>query len=228
MGIGASIGPEAMAEPTTSKERLEMSTQSPAARSPRPRRSLHAALALVASLIAIAVFALPAQAKPEISFFEVASNNTQAGAHPDITTSFRLAHPGEPEVAKRIEAKWPEGVFGNPEAVPRCSSVDFALNQCPSFSQIGWVGVQGYWEGNPQHVFGTAPLYDLEPTATETARFAFTVPGVNIPINIPIKVRTESDYGLTLNVTGITQQLPLAEAVIEVWGFPMAKANDQF
>ena len=149
-------------------------------------------------MAAIAIFALPAQAKPEISFFEVKSGNTQAGAHPDITTIFKLDHPGEPEVAKTIETKWPEGVFGNPEAVPRCSSIDFALNQCPSFTQIGWVGVRGYWEGNPLHVFGAAPLYDMEPTATETGRFAFTVPGVNIPINIPIKVRTESDYGLNL------------------------------
>jgi hypothetical protein len=217
-----------MAETTTSKERIKMSTQSPAARSSRPRRLQRAALAFAASLAAIAIFALPAQAKPEISFFEVKSSNTQAGAHPDITTTFKLGHPGEPEVAKTIEARWPEGVFGNPEAVPRCSSIDFALNQCPSFTQIGWVGVRGYWEGNPLHVFGAAPLYDMEPTATETGRFAFTVPGVNIPINIPIKVRTESDYGLNLSVTGITQELPLAEAIIEVWGFPAATSNDQF
>ena len=205
-----------------------MSTQSPAARSSRPRRLRQAALAFAASLAAIAIFALPAQAKPEIGLFEIKSSNTQAGAHPDITTTFNLLHPGEPEVAKTIEAEWPEGVFGNPEAVPRCSGIDFALNECPSFTQIGWVGVRGNSEGNPLHVFGTAPLYDLEPTATETLRAAFTVPGVNIPINIPVKVRTESDYGLTLSVTGVTQELPLSEAVIEVWGFPAAKENDKF
>jgi hypothetical protein len=217
-----------MGESTISKERTTMSTQSPAVRSPRPHRLPQAALAFVASLAAIAIFALPAQAKPEIGSFEIKSSNTEAGAHPDITTTFKIPHAGDPEVAKTVEAEWPEGVFGNPEAVPRCSSVDFALNQCPSFSQIGWVSVQGAYEGTPLHVFGATPLFDMEPTATETGRFAFTVPGVNIPINIPIKVRTNSDYGLTLSVTGITQELPLAEAIIEVWGFPAAAANDQF
>ena len=112
------------------------------------------------------------------------------------------------------------GRLRQPEAVPRCSSIDFALNECPSFTQIGWVGVRGNWEGNPFHVFGTAPLYDLEPTATETVRLAFTVPGVNIPINIPVKVRTESDYGLTLEVTGITQELPLARSRHRSLGLP--------
>ncbi len=85
---------DAMAEPTTSKERTKMSTQPQAARSSRPRRPLQAALAFAASLAAIAIFALPGQAKPEISFFEVKSSNTEAGAHPDITTIFKLARPG--------------------------------------------------------------------------------------------------------------------------------------
>ena len=205
-----------------------MSTQPTAAtRSRRPRRGTRAALAVVASLAALAIFALPAQAKPEIGAFEILSTNTQAGAHPDINTRFTLLNAGSPEVAKTIEAKWPTGVFGNPEAVPRCSNVDFALNECPTFSQIGWVGVRGDFEGDPLHIFGAAPLYDMDPSGDETARFAITVPGIDIPISMPIKVRTGSDYGLTLNVTGITQEIPLTEVEIEVWGFPSAPINDK-
>src|SRR3954471_3044704 len=135
-----------MADPTMSKrdderERIGMSTQPTAAtRSRRPRRATRAALAILTSLAAIAIFALPAQAKPEIGAFEIRSTNTEAGAPPDINTRFILLNAGSPEVAKTIEARWPTGVFGNPEAVPRCSNVDFALNECPTFSQIGWVG----------------------------------------------------------------------------------------
>jgi hypothetical protein len=33
-------------------------------------------------------------------------------------------------------------------------------------------------------------------------------------------VRTESDYGLTMTVTGISQVIPLAAANIQIWGFP--------
>ena len=37
------------------------------------------------------------------------------------------------------------------------------------------------------------------PSGEETALFAFIVPTLNIPIDIPVTVRTESDYGLTLH-----------------------------
>ena len=199
-----------MAESMKSKETMTMSPQTSSARSVRPSRGLRAALALTASLAAMAAIVVPAQAKQPISFFEISTSNTDAGGHPDIQTRFTLPGAGEPEVAKTISAEWPTGIFGNPQAVPRCSNVDFALNECPSYSQVGWIGVQGNYEGDPFHMFGSGPLYDMEPAGeNETARFQFTVPGVDIPITIPINVRTGSDYGLTLNVTGITQQIPL-------------------
>jgi hypothetical protein len=190
---------------------------------------LRAGIALVASLATAVALAAPAQASQEIEFFKVTATSTEAGGHPDIRSSFTLPGAGEPEVAKDIEILWPEGVFGNPQAVPRCSSLDYALNQCPSYSQVGWIGVRGLYEGDAFHTFGSAPLYDMDPVGeSETARFAFTVPGINIPIAIPINVRTGSDYGLTLKVSGITQQIPLREAELEVWGFPAMGVHDSF
>ena len=151
-------------------------------------------------------------------------SNTEAGAHPDISTELHAARPegGQPEeVAKTIEAKWPTGVFGNPQAVPRCANIDFALNECPSFSQVGWIGVVGKTKPTRTTSSASRRVYDMEPSGEdETARFAFTVPEVNIPINIPIKVRTGSDYGLTVGVTGITQELPLRQADLDSLGLP--------
>jgi hypothetical protein len=194
----------------------------------RPSGRRRRALALAVSALAALAVAAPAQAAQPIEFFKVDTSNTESGGHPDIHTSFILPGAGEPEVAKDIEIRWPEGVFGNPQAVPRCTALDYALHQCPSNSQVGWIGVRGLYEGNAFHTFGVAPLYDMDPVGQfETARFAFTVPGVNIPIVIPINVRTGSDYGLTLKVTGITQQIPLREAEIEVWGFPAAPIHDE-
>jgi hypothetical protein len=212
---------------TTSEERKSM-TQRPDTRL-RPRRGRRRwALAFTASMLLALAVAAPAQAAQPIEFFKVDTSNTESGGHPNINTSFVLPGAGEPEVAKDIEIRWPEGVFGNPQAVPRCLSDDFALNECPSYSQVGWIGVRGLYEGDPLHVFGVAPLYSMEPVGEfETARFAFTVPELNIPIVIPISVRTGSDYGLTLKVTGITQQIPLREAEIEVWGFPAAPIHDE-
>jgi hypothetical protein len=186
-----------------------------------------AGLAVVASLVAVAALAGPAHGSQGIEFFEVSTSNTEAGGHPDIKTSFVLPNAGEPEVAKDIEVIWPEGVFGNPQAIPRCGALDFAFNQCASNTQVGWISVTGLYESDQFHTFGVAPLYDMEPVGeSETARFAFTVPGINIPIVIPIKVRTGSDYGLTLKVSGITQQIPLREADLRVWGFPADPEHD--
>jgi hypothetical protein len=219
--------PTPKAESMTSKETITMSTQPSGTRSSRPGRGLRTALALAVSLAVVMMFAVPAQASQTISSFEVVTSNTEAGGHPNIRTSFTLLGAGEPEVAKDIAVEWPTGVFGNPQAVPRCSSLDFALNQCPSFSQIGWIGVRGLYEGDPFHTFGAAPLYDMDPAGdSETARFAFTVPGLSIPIVIPISVRTGSDYGLTLKASGITQQIPLRDVEMQVWGFPADPVND--
>jgi hypothetical protein len=219
-----------MAEQTTSKETKTMSTQMPGTRSVRPSHGLRAALAALCAFAAFAVFAIPAQASQPIEFFKINSEQTEAGAHPDISTEFTLPapEPGQPEeVAKTIEAKWPTGVFGNPRAVPPCENDDFALNECASLSQVGWIGVVGKSGSQQNHIFGVAPIYDMEPSGEdETARFAFTVPEVNIPINIPIRVRTGSDYGLTVGVTGITQELPLRQANLTVWGFPAEGGND--
>src|SRR4051812_12245738 len=102
----------------------------------RMRNAVIALLATVALALALTV---PAQASQPISFYSVDTSNTEAGGHPDITTKFTLPNPGTPEVAKTIEADWPQGVFGNPQAVPRCTNSDFARNECPSFSQVGWI-----------------------------------------------------------------------------------------
>ena len=46
----------------------------------------------------------------------------QAGGHPDLSTSFTLGSPGEPEAARNVIFRAPEGIFGNPNAVTKCTS----------------------------------------------------------------------------------------------------------
>ena len=57
----------------------------------------------------------------------------------------------------------PEGLFGNPNAVAPLRPSDFALDQCPSNAQAGLITVHANYEGNPDYLLGTAPIYDLEP-----------------------------------------------------------------
>jgi hypothetical protein len=173
-----------------------------------------------AALLIAAALVVPAQAAQQIEGFDTTMSTSAAGGHPDLETSFRLKDAGEPEVAKKITINAPAGVFGNPSALTQCTSVDFALEQCPPNSQAGLITVRANYGGDTDALLGTAPVYSVEPGAEEAARFSFVAPTVNIPIAIPVSIRAASDYGLRFTVDGITQLTPLSEVDFTLWGFP--------
>jgi hypothetical protein len=211
-----------------------MSTQTTSARRLSPRRALGAALAAALTLAASAALAAPAQASEAIDSFESSISTEQpgvlaeqAGGHPNLHTSFALHNPGAPEAASDVIVNLPQGMFGNPNAITRCGSADFALTQCPTASQAGIVTIHAKVGAESDKLLGTAPVFDVEPQAEEeTARFGFIVPSLNIPISVPVAVRTGSDYGLRLSVSGLSQEIPLAEAKLTIWGFPAASSHN--
>jgi hypothetical protein len=190
------------------------------------RNRARIALGAMSLFFAAAVFASPAQAEQEIESFSSTISTHEAGGHPDIETSFTLEDPGAPEAARNVIFNAPEGIFGNPEAVPQCISLDFAQQQCPSSSQVGLITIRANYEGNPNFLLGTAPIYDLDVPDSQTATFAFIVPTLNIPINIPVTVRTADDYGLRFTVSNMTQMAPLASAKLVLWGYPALSTHD--
>jgi hypothetical protein len=187
--------------------------------------AVRAAIALAVTVLALLALSGQARATVDIESFATTSTDPQAGGHPDLNTSFALASPGEPEAAQTVIFNAPTGVFGNPNAVTRCPSDDFALTQCTPNSQAGLVTVTAKYNGNPNYLLGTVPLYDLAPQGEEPGRFAFVVPILNIPVSIPVTVRTGSDYGLRFTVSSITQTTPLSALDLTVWGMPAAPIN---
>jgi hypothetical protein len=119
----------------------------------------------------------------------------------------------------------PSGIFGNANAIPQCSAVAFALDECAPDSQIGLITIRANHLGNPNYLLGTAPVYDLVPNGEEPVRFAFVAPVVKVPISIPVQVRTAGDYGLRFTVSDITQLTPIAGAKLTVWGFPASGSH---
>jgi hypothetical protein len=214
-----------MAEPRKStqisKVTETMSPQTQSAAGPAPRRALRAALLVAAGLLAATALAAPAQASEGIDSFTTTASNSNAGAHPDFTTTFTLHNPGAPEAAQNVIFNAPEGLFGNPYAITHCTSSDFALSQCPTDSQAGVITVY-----DDSGLLGTAPIFDVDPQGDQTALFAFIVPSLDIPINIPVAVRTGGDYGLRFTVQDISQSTPLAGASMTFWGFPADSSND--
>jgi hypothetical protein len=209
------------------KETLTMTTDSPTAAAPSPSSSrLRLALVLICALLGLNVLAGEADASLNVESFSTTSSNHEAGGHPDLSTSFRLSEPGVSEAARNVIFQAPEGIFGNPYAITHCTSSDFALDQCPSDSQAGLITVYSNYEGETHKLLGTAPIFDIEPLGEQTALLAFNVPTLNIPINIPVVVRTSSDYGLTFTVQEISQSTPLAGADLTIWGFPALDAHN--
>ncbi len=163
---------------------------------------------------------------PQLFASHVIITSPHAGGHPDLSTSFTLANPGQPEVARNVTFRAPQGVFGNPNAISECASANFALDRCSADSQVGVITVYANYKGIPDYLLGTAPIFSLEPVEEDTALLAFVAPQLNIPISIPVTVRSESDYGLNLTVSNITQLVPLAGARLTIWGFPAISAHD--
>ncbi len=118
-------------------------------------------VALTVALLLSFATAVPALASEQIESFTTTSSTSQAGGHPDLETSFSLASPGEPEAAQNVTFNSPQGIFGNTNAITRCIPADFALDQCPSNSQAGLITVRANYEGDPNELLGTAPIYNL-------------------------------------------------------------------
>src|SRR5215213_2004393 len=151
-------------------------------------RNLLAVLLGIAALGAAALAAPAAAQDMEIAEFETTASSSEAGAHPDLRTKFKLVGAGDPEIAKNVTFELPRGMYGNPSVVTQCSSVDFALTQCPPAAQVGKIIVRANYEGDPEFLLGTGPIYSVDPGGGEAARFAFTAPTLNIPIMIPVQV----------------------------------------
>jgi hypothetical protein len=177
-------------------------------------------ISFATALVALTVATASAGATTPIASFEASRSTSSAGTHPDLVTSFELAAPGAPEAAKSVSVNFPEGLFGNGNAIVECRSVDFALNQCAPSSQAGIATVYANYGGDPHALMGTAPIFFMAPGPGDTARFGFYVPTINVPISIPLTLRTGSDYGMRFTVSGIPQSTPLAGAKMTFWGFP--------
>lgn len=201
----------------------------------RPRRrAVRIGAAWLACLPALALALCPGMASAlTIDSFETSralpdgTPATQAGAHPDfLTASFALGESGEPEAAKSIRLGLPRGFFISPDAVPKCTIANFGTFECPSSTQVGLITLRGEYEGDPSHLLGTAPVYALVPAIGEIAHLGFIAPLVNLPVEVPVTVRSSSDYGVDLTLQSLPQTAALAAAELTLWGVPADPQHD--
>ncbi|MET0603781.1 MAG: hypothetical protein ABW167_17485, partial [Baekduia sp.] len=159
---------------------------------------------------------------------------TQAGGHPFIaTTKFamgtRLNHNGEliaSNDVKDIKVDLPAGFLGDPTAAPQCPASgigNLPAVPCPGDSQVGVVRLAV--AGHGFLISNTVPVYNLKPSEGETAALGFNY---TAPVYIALRVREESDYGVTATISGVSSAYGLLGSRLTLWGNPADPRHDPF
>lgn len=195
------------------------------------RRLLLAAAGTAALALVFASSGEAAFSDYGIEFFDASSSTSLAGAHPDITTDFALKRKSTGELfaaTQGISFELPPGFTGNPNVVARCSAARLITTvgteaSCPQDSQVG---VSEIVVSNGGTRTFLEPVYNMEPSGDGVARLGFIAEV--FPTFIDIKLRSDSDYGLTATVEGAGSLIPLLAANTTIWGVPAAESHDPF
>jgi hypothetical protein len=181
--------------------------------------------------------------------------DTQAGSHPfQQTTTVALNSlteradnsehgppvlvPSPVALGKDFSFRWPAGLIGNPTPFPRCTLAQFLqavsetnsfiANACPPDTAVGVVqtvlNLPGRTGQDPGIIQPVVPLFNLEPSRGEPARFGFRV--ANTPVFIDPAVRSGADYGITVSVYNVGQQVGFVGSQVTVWGVPGDSRHD--
>jgi hypothetical protein len=159
--------------------------------------------------------------------------NTKAG--PAGGTSAFVPAGGD---IKDITVSVPPGLVGNPNAMARCTPLQFSTthtvivghggtngffgaNECPDSSAVGLVLVQ--------QIEGTAgvapvPLYNLAPPPGVAAEFGAQI--LNLPFFIDFEVRPDDNYKIVARLRNLTQVKRLTAATTVIWGNPADPAHN--
>jgi hypothetical protein len=193
--------------------------------------AIRTATTLASLLVLGLLLASPATAAEEFDKYALESvgaelSTNQAGAHADMTISFRLTEEkGKPFARTRdVFIELPPGVIGNPQNFPRCSISQLGEtppeSECPQDSQVGVVEITLNELGTM-----TQPIYNMySPGGEIVARLGFYA-GI-YPAIINIRVNPE-DYSLIAAVEGSPSAAEVISAKTTLWGVPAADVHDE-
>jgi hypothetical protein len=202
-------------------------------------------LTVLASCLAIlAVAAAPAMAEFGLQKFAISARNqdgtpdAQAGSHPyALTNTFVLKTPSQGDL-RDVKLELPPGFVGDPNATPKCSYQAFIkvsqilvngkennVSECSNETAVGVSTTYDTEIGSTNFVATTDPVYNLVPPAGVAAEFGFIVAG-KTPVFVDTSVRTGTDYGLTTNVSEISQAILIAASKVTIWGVPADPAHN--
>lgn len=176
-----------------------------------------------------------------IESVEASLSTSQAGAHPDLDLDVAIKqNPKSPTnvfglhnsyaATRDIRFNIPPGLIGDPNAigaVQQCS-VEQLLSYtepgggCPNGSQIGISTVNAY---ELLKEF-TEPVYMMTPPGGDVVARVGLISAI-YPTFIDFRVRSESDYGISSEVTNAPAAARVVKLESTIWGVPAASAHDE-
>jgi hypothetical protein len=209
-----------------------------------PLASILVTILLVVPASASAAENCEVEPRPEcfgIESVKASLSTTQAGAHPDLGLDVEVRrNPKSPinvfglhnsyAITRDIRFEVPPGLIGDPNAIgstQQCSAQQLiSYNEpgggCPNASQIGVSNITAY---DLTQEF-LEPVYMMQPPGGDVVARVGTIAGI-FPTFIDFRVRSESDYGITAEVTNAPAAATLVKLESEFWGIPAAAAHDQ-
>jgi hypothetical protein len=162
---------------------------------------------------------------------------TQAGAHPDVTTSFSFEtvtkqdatgtwYEVPRESVKNVTVDLPAGLVGSPARFAECSAFQLTANEqglqplCPVFSQIGTVTVCAVRFG------GCSPFQLFNLTAARGTAAQFGANAMGSVIIISARVRPDGGYAIAADSENSSQGINLERVEVTLWGVPGDPAHD--
>ncbi len=173
---------------------------------------------------------------------------TQAGSHPfQLTTTLffnaqsvpvyrfyeKEVRPEVQPVAltKDLRFDLPPGLIGNPTPLAKCSIFEFSRilhggGACPDNTVVGVATPisTGFSELEWTPLGFSSPLYSLDPSVGEPAKFGFISPVG--PVILDTSLRTGGDYGVVVTVPNITENAGFIGNEVTFWGVPGDSRHD--
>ena len=71
------------------------------------------------------------------------------------------------------------------------------------------------------------PVYNMAPPAGVPAELGFNAAGIGIIMHVGGKVRTGGDYGLSADISDISEEHPIYGLELTLWGDPSDASHDE-
>ncbi len=162
-----------------------------------------------------------------------ALSNTQAGAHPSVTTAFAMntkeadVDAGNP---RDIRFDLPPGLVGQAAGMPRCTMAAVEKQRiesppggksCPSDSMVGMavIGLStGPGPASQEEITSVTPVYNIAPAPGEPVAFGFLT--TYLPVRLDTSVLSNGDYGVRVTAPGLNETGEVLSSWITIWGDP--------